>query len=44
VSNASIWFKDARQRSATTVDQVRHAIDRLEVYTGFKDFGTFNKE
>jgi integrase len=37
-------LKDARQRSATTVDQVRHAIDRLEVYTGFKDFGTFNKE
>jgi len=26
------------------VDQVRHAIDRLELYTGFKDFGTFNKE
>ena len=39
-----VYLKDARQRSATTVDQVRHAIDRLEVYTGFKDFGTFNKE
>ena len=39
-----IYLKDARQRSAATVDQVRHAIDRLEVYTGFKDFGTFNKE
>ena len=39
-----VYLKDARQRSATTVDQVRHAIDRLEIYTGFKDFGTFNKE
>jgi site-specific recombinase XerC len=39
-----IYLKDARQRSAATVDQVRHAIDRLEVYAGFKDFGTFNKE
>jgi integrase len=38
-----IYLKDARQRSAATVDQVRHAIDRLEAYTGFKDFGTFNK-
>jgi hypothetical protein len=37
-------LKDARQRSAATVDQARHAIDRLEVYTGFKDFGSFNKE
>jgi hypothetical protein len=39
-----MYLKDARQRSAATVDQVRHAIDRLEGYTGFKDFGTFNKE
>ena len=39
-----IYLKDARQRSQTTVDQVRHAIDRLEVYNGFKDFGSFNKE
>ena len=39
-----IYLKDARQRSAATVDQARHAIDRLEVYIGFKDFGTFNKE
>jgi integrase/recombinase XerD len=39
-----VYLKDARQRSAATVDQVRHAIDRLESYTGFKDFGTFNKE
>lgn len=38
-----IYLKDARQRSAATVEQVRHAIDRLEGYTGFKDFGTFNK-
>lgn len=39
-----IWLKDAHQRSDATVDQARHAIDRLEVYTGYKDFGTFNKE
>jgi integrase len=39
-----VYLKDARQRSAATVDQARHAIDRLEIYTGFKDFGTFNKE
>jgi integrase/recombinase XerD len=39
-----IYLKDARQRSAATVEQVRHAIDRLEAYSGFKDFGTFNKE
>lgn len=39
-----IYLKDARQRSPATVEQVRHAIDRLEAYTGFKDFGTFNKE
>jgi integrase/recombinase XerD len=39
-----IYLKDARQRSAATVEQVRHAIDRLEAYIGFKDFGTFNKD
>jgi site-specific recombinase XerC len=39
-----IYLKDARRRSPATVEQVRHAIDRLEAYTGFKDFGTFNKE
>jgi integrase len=39
-----VYLKDARQRSAATVDQVRHAIDRLEIYTGFKDFGSFSKE
>lgn len=39
-----VHLKEARQRSAATVDQVRHAIDRLEAYTGFKDFATFNKE
>jgi hypothetical protein len=39
-----IDLRDARQRSAATVDQVRTAIDRLEIYTGFKDFGTFNKD
>lgn len=39
-----IWLKDAKQRSDSTVDQARHAIDRLETYTGYKDFGTFNKD
>lgn len=39
-----IYLRDARQWPPTTVEQVRHAIDRLEDYTGFKDFGTFNKE
>src|SRR5271165_4775694 len=39
-----IYLKDARQRSSATVEQVRHAIDRLEAYTGFKDFGTFKKD
>ena len=39
-----IWLGQARQRSPSTVDQVRHAIDRYETYTGFKDFGTFNRE
>src|ERR1043166_2712194 len=37
-----IYLKEARQRSPATVEQVRHAIDRLEAYTGFKEFGTFN--
>jgi integrase len=39
-----IYLKDARQRSPATVEQVRHAVDRLEAYTGFKDFATFNKD
>ena len=39
-----IYLKEARQRSAATVEQARHAIDRLETYTGFQDFATFNKE
>ncbi len=39
-----ICLKDARQRSPATVEQARHAIDRLEAYTGFKDFATFNKD
>lgn len=39
-----IWLKEAKQRSEATVDHARHAIDRYETYTGFKDFGTFNKD
>src|SRR3954466_8422472 len=39
-----IYLKEARQRSAATVEQARHAIDRLETYSGFQDFATFNKD
>ena len=39
-----VWLKEAKQRSQTTVEHVRHAIDRLEIYTGYKDFSTFNKD
>ena len=39
-----IWLREAKQRSAATVDQVRHAIDRYEAYTRFKGFHTFNRE
>jgi integrase len=39
-----IYLKEARQRSPATVEQARHAIDRLELYTRFRDFGSFNKE
>lgn len=39
-----IDLKEAMQRSEATVEQARHAIDRLEKYTGFKDFATFNKD
>jgi integrase len=39
-----VWLKEAKQRSPATVDQARHAIDRLESYTGYKEFSTFNKE
>jgi integrase/recombinase XerD len=39
-----IWLKEAKQRSAATVEQVRHSIDRFETYNRFKDFSTFNRE
>jgi integrase/recombinase XerD len=39
-----IWLKEAKQRCTATAEQARHAIDRFESYTGFKDFSTFNKE
>jgi integrase len=39
-----VWLKEAKQRAQATVEQTRHAIDRLEAYTGYKDFGTFNKD
>jgi integrase len=39
-----IYLRNALGRSGQTADQVRHAIDRLEDYTTFKDFSTFNRE
>lgn len=39
-----IWLEEANQRSPSTVEQARHALDRFEAYTRFKDFGTFNRE
>lgn len=39
-----IHLSAARKRSSATVDQVRHAIDRFEAHTGFKDFKTFDKD
>jgi integrase len=39
-----VWLKEAKQRSANTVEQARHAIDRFEAYVAFKDFACFNKE
>lgn len=37
-------MEDDDGRSIQTADQARHAIDRLERYTGFKDFKTFNRD
>lgn len=39
-----VWLKEAKQRAPATVEQARHAIDRLETYNSYKDFGTFNKD
>jgi integrase len=39
-----VWLTEAKQRSAKTAEAARHAIDRLEAYTGYKDFRTFNKD
>jgi hypothetical protein len=39
-----IYLKEAKQRCPATVEQVRHAIDRLEMYTRSRDFGSFNKD
>ncbi len=39
-----LWLNEARQRSPSTVEQVRRAIDRFEAYTRYKDFSTFNRE
>ena len=39
-----VWLKEAKQRSPATIEHVRQASDRLELYTCFKDFWTFNKD
>ena len=38
------FLKEADRKADSTIDEVRKAISRLEVYTSFKDFATFNKE
>ncbi len=38
------FLKEADQKSIKTIDNVRKAINRFEVYTQFRDFKTFNKE
>ncbi|MDM7976269.1 MULTISPECIES: site-specific integrase [Thalassospira] len=39
-----IYLKEADQKAETTIDAIRKAILRLEEYTGFKSFKSFNKE
>ena len=39
-----IYLKEADQKAETTIDATRKAILRLEEYTGFKSFKSFNKE
>ncbi len=38
------YLKEADQKAEATIDGVRKAIARFEIYTGFKDLATFNKE
>ena len=38
------YLKEARGKADSTIDGVRKAISRYEVYTGYKDFATFNRE
>ena len=37
-------LKEADQKSDATIDGVRKALHRFEMYTGFADFASFNKE
>ena len=39
-----IYLKEANQKAETTIDAIRKAILRLEEYTNFKPFKSFNKE
>ena len=38
------YQKEARGKADGTVDAIRKAISRYELYTGFKDLATFNRD
>jgi integrase len=38
------YQQEAKQKSAITINGIRKAIARYEEYTGYKDFGTFNRK
>ena len=38
------YQKEAGRKADGTIDAIRKAISRYEIYTGYKDFATFNKE
>lgn len=38
------FIKDAHRKQDSTINNIRKAIARYEEFTGYKDFGTFNKK
>ena len=38
------YQKEAGRKAESTIDAIRKATSRYEIYTGYKDFATFNKE
>jgi integrase len=38
------FLREADRKAESTVDAIRKAISRFEIYTGLKDFATFNRE